>query len=299
MLYKPCSGRLGHQILQVVILDNASTDETSKLMNAWVKKDSRVKYIKNPRNLGMIGNFNQIRGHISSDYFCVLTDDDVYEPIFLQTALELFCRFPSSGFVGTNAPIRKGGIVTKTMIEDWEEGFHPKGSKILQCARSQHPLFTHCLFKSELAEEFVFYESVETVSDGFLLTCLATKYDMAISKVITGYWDLHGQNMTMLQVKNPKRYIDCLVALGKLYQSYCDRNALVNRLKYFHFTRICVGLLDVGRNRNIFIQEISRGDVKLVVGPWAIVTLKALRAIQFLDMALAVKKLLRKLALNA
>jgi glycosyltransferase involved in cell wall biosynthesis len=282
-----------HQNTHVVVLDNASDDGTHELMSGWVKRERRIKYVRNDRNLGMIGNFNQIRCYVSSDYFCVLTDDDVYKPNFVETALGLFSRFPTCGFVGTNAPIRRDGLIIRTMLEGWEEGLHPKGSRVRQCAQSQHPLFTHCLFREGLSQDFIFHESVEMVSDGFLLTCLATKYDMAISMAVTGYWDIHGGNITMNQSKDPMIYIGYLTALPKLYEDYCAENGLNSELKAFYFKKLVVGLLHVGRNKMALEQAFEREDVKQILTGWEMKIIRVLCHVRVLDISLRLKRALR------
>lgn len=281
--------------IEVVVLDNASTDETQNFMKKLAGRDSRVKYKRTPSNVGMISNFNRIASLVSEAFFCVLTDDDVYEPHFLMTAMNLFEKYPSAAFVGTNAPIRQGGEIINVMLDGWEEGLHKKGTEVRECSQSKHPMFTHCIFRSSIAQEFIFHDSIRMAADGFLLTCLATKYDMAISKTVTGFWNMHGDNATLNQSRDPMVYLTHLTSCARLYDRFCRENCLKNQLAGHHKKKIFIGLLQVGRERDVFHRAIQREDVREFFNPIELYIVNALRALRFLDASLRLKANLRKI----
>lgn len=74
---------------EIIISDDASKDNTKKLVNAWIKKNtklfSRVIRIFNKVNLGTCACVVNIFAHIESDCFKLTAGDDVYscENIFL------------------------------------------------------------------------------------------------------------------------------------------------------------------------------------------------------------------------
>ena len=281
--------------IEVVVLDNASVDETRSFMLKMTRSNSRVKYHRNPENIGMVGNFNRIRELVTQPFFCVLTDDDVYEPHFVATAMKLFQDYPSIALAATNAPVRKGGVITNEMIKDWAEGFHSKGTQVQACSRSKHPLFTHCIFRQQIAREFIFHEAIWSVSDGFLLTSLATKYDMAVSKTITGYWNIHGENSTEQQKWDPMTYITALAAIKKLYEDFCNINALPNVLAAFHKQRLLIGLLQVGHDPAVLDQIVHKSNLVENFPPWQLQVIRMLCKIHFLEAALWVKGTLRNM----
>ena len=281
--------------IEVVVLDNASIDDTQSFMQKLIRSDNRVKYHRNSENIGMVGNFNLIRNLVNQPFFCVLTDDDVYEPHFVDTAIRLFQDYPSIALAATNAPVRKDGVIINEMIKDWAEGFHAKGTQVQACSRSKHPLFTHCVFRQQIAREFIFYESIQNVSDGFLLTCLLTKYDMAVSKTITGYWNIHGENYTEQQRWDPETYITALISLRDLYDDFCKKNGLPNRLKKFYERRLLIGLLQVAREPSNFNAIVGRPDVVKSIKPWQFQVIRLLSSMHFLETALWFKSTLRKL----
>ena len=50
---------LGGTPMRVVVCDNASTDGTETICRDFARRDSRVRYVRNERNLGAAANFNR------------------------------------------------------------------------------------------------------------------------------------------------------------------------------------------------------------------------------------------------
>jgi len=43
---------------ELIISDNASSDSTPDICKEYMKNDSRIRYFRQEKNLGLIGNFN-------------------------------------------------------------------------------------------------------------------------------------------------------------------------------------------------------------------------------------------------
>lgn len=71
---------------ELVISDNASTDETEAVCRALAERDPRVRYHRSDADRGLIGNFNRVIELARGEYIVIAGDDDLYEPNFL-TAL--------------------------------------------------------------------------------------------------------------------------------------------------------------------------------------------------------------------
>jgi glycosyltransferase involved in cell wall biosynthesis len=60
---------------ELIIVDNQSTDNTEELVQKYLK-DPRVSYYKNPKNLGLVGNFNKALEYANGEYIKYLLADD-------------------------------------------------------------------------------------------------------------------------------------------------------------------------------------------------------------------------------
>ena len=80
--------------VRVVIVDDASSDDTTDVAGRLVASDARVSYIRHPSNLGHIATFNEAIGLASADYLLLLSADDFLLPGALQRALDLLDGHP-------------------------------------------------------------------------------------------------------------------------------------------------------------------------------------------------------------
>ena len=69
--------------LELVISDNASTDRTAEICQDYAARDRRVRYFRNPQNLGAAPNYNQALKHARGRYYKWLAHDDRMTPSYL------------------------------------------------------------------------------------------------------------------------------------------------------------------------------------------------------------------------
>lgn len=89
------------QDLELIVCDNASTDGTEAICREYAARDPRVRYARNPENLGAARNFNLAFELARSPYFKWIAADDALEPRFLERTLERLEREPDTVAVGT------------------------------------------------------------------------------------------------------------------------------------------------------------------------------------------------------
>jgi Glycosyl transferase family 2 len=81
---------------QVVVLDNASTDNTEEVVRSFA--DSRVTYSKNESNIGLFRNWNRAIEINSSPYLNILQDDDILLPGFVSESVLALANHPQAAF---------------------------------------------------------------------------------------------------------------------------------------------------------------------------------------------------------
>jgi len=95
---------------ELIISDNASTDETGNICQEYAARDSRIRYIRQKENIGAVANFKFVADAARGEYFMWATDDDLWEPNFINELLDLhiknkqavvtFCAFDNIAFSG-------------------------------------------------------------------------------------------------------------------------------------------------------------------------------------------------------
>jgi hypothetical protein len=77
-----------HRELEVVVSDDASTDDTPAVLERLAAQDPRVVPRRQERNVGHARNFAQVFELSQGDYFMWLSDDDQLEPGYVRRCLE-------------------------------------------------------------------------------------------------------------------------------------------------------------------------------------------------------------------
>lgn len=73
--------------IELVVSDNASTDRTGDICRDYAARDSRIRYVRQSRNLGMTRNQNIVVELASGDYFMWGSGNDRWQPQFIEKCL--------------------------------------------------------------------------------------------------------------------------------------------------------------------------------------------------------------------
>lgn len=97
--------------LRVLIIDNASTDDSVAVARELVEEDDRVLLLARERNMGPHSSFNGAIDWATADYFTVLCADDQLAPGSLRRAIAIMEQHPNVGIAyGRAAGLRPDGI---------------------------------------------------------------------------------------------------------------------------------------------------------------------------------------------
>jgi glycosyltransferase involved in cell wall biosynthesis len=86
--------------LEIIVVDN---DHDSKFDSEKVVKkfaDKRLRYVRNPVNLGMCGNWNKCIELASSEWMTILHDDDQLHSAYVATVLQRIKKTPELSIIG-------------------------------------------------------------------------------------------------------------------------------------------------------------------------------------------------------
>jgi len=66
--------------LEILVLDNHSTDDTERVVRETASGDTRVRYVRHAENIGMAGNFSACITMARGEFVQILCADDTLEP---------------------------------------------------------------------------------------------------------------------------------------------------------------------------------------------------------------------------
>jgi glycosyltransferase involved in cell wall biosynthesis len=79
-----------YENFELIISDNASTDRTQEICQAYAKRDKRIQYHRNHTNMGFGWNFNRALELSAGEYFMWAAGDDYRDPRYIQLCLQAF-----------------------------------------------------------------------------------------------------------------------------------------------------------------------------------------------------------------
>ncbi len=88
-----------YQNVELLISDNASTDETEEICRCASQQDSRIKYVRQQTNLGAIANFREVLRHSSGEFFMWLADDDWLDQAYVGSCVQFLLEHPDYSLV--------------------------------------------------------------------------------------------------------------------------------------------------------------------------------------------------------
>lgn len=103
-----------YEYLEILIIDDGSSDSCGKIADEYVKKDGRIKvFHKENGGVALARNFGL--KHATGDYCCFIDSDDYYEPTFVEkmvyalnehNADMVFCNYYSN-YIDNEVPSQK------------------------------------------------------------------------------------------------------------------------------------------------------------------------------------------------
>jgi len=99
---------LAREIFEIIVVDNASNDNTAAIVKEWLKTFANIKYVYESR-LGLSIARNTGVEIAQGRYVVYLDDDAVAVPGWLESILDTFHGFPDIGAVGGPVQLDWGG----------------------------------------------------------------------------------------------------------------------------------------------------------------------------------------------
>lgn len=86
-----------HKNLEVIVFDDASTDNTREIVRSFSLHDQRIKLIPNDNRLGLTRSMSAALEHTSGDFVQVLNHDDWLARNYIEKTLKAFRDYPRAG----------------------------------------------------------------------------------------------------------------------------------------------------------------------------------------------------------
>ncbi|RYE64602.1 MAG: glycosyltransferase [Oxalobacteraceae bacterium] len=116
--------------VRVLIIDNASTDDSADIALSIAKEDDRVELVLRTDNLGSHKSFNEGIDWAKGDYFLLLCSDDFLLPGALRRATEIMERNKSIAFCyGRDVPVSGNAAIPRIAPQPCPAPFRLTGGR--------------------------------------------------------------------------------------------------------------------------------------------------------------------------
>lgn len=177
--------RQDYKDFEFVIVDDASSDATWKIILDYAKIDKRIRAFRNDFNLGDYPNRNRAVSYATRKYIKYLDSDDILEPYGLSMMVEGMERNPSAaiGLVGIGLGLQRNQLALLNPVEVFRLIFF-KG-KIIGCG----PSFS--IIKKSVFDEIGGFLPNRHLSDLELWFRLLPFYPLVVFEESLIYWRRH------------------------------------------------------------------------------------------------------------
>lgn len=171
--------------LELIIVDDCSTDEVPKIIEKYRQLDERIITIRNNINSGIAVSRNNGINRAKADYIAVMDSDDLAFPDKLQVQYDFLKHEPNVGAVASGTQIiDENGIFMKNRI-----GLTDPDEIKFRLLLKNPFINSSVLFRKKLFEEMGGYsKEFEYSEDYSFFSFLSEKYKLAsIPEILTKY----------------------------------------------------------------------------------------------------------------
>lgn len=101
---------------EVLVVDDQSSDDTLNIASSYAARDERIRLVQNPRNLGLVGNWNRCIELAQGEWIKFVFQDDLLEPNCLDKMIAV--ARPEVGIVAC-----KRGFIFEDISESTRKNF--------------------------------------------------------------------------------------------------------------------------------------------------------------------------------
>lgn len=143
---------------ELIISDNASTDATPEICKEYAARDHRIRYIRQPQNIGQVPNFVAVLRAAQGGYFMWAADDDTRDPHFIEELVHALDENPNHHIAMCSyQSIYEDGVIKNTVLMKeknhlTDDGHFSLYRKIIFNKPIHH--FLHGLHRAEFVRKF-------------------------------------------------------------------------------------------------------------------------------------------------
>jgi glycosyltransferase involved in cell wall biosynthesis len=249
---------------ELIISDNASTDNTSKICQEYLKKDKRIRYICQESNIGLHQNFDFVLEQAKNEFFMWIGVDDYILPNYAKKNMDILIS--NSNVVGSVSKINQYNL-SEYKIDNVDSKFF-NFMKILRFYFRKRGVLSISGTYSQKVRTYLNNSTCQIIYGIFrtdklrksIISSLFLGLDWAEMLNILKFGDIHIVNEVLMYEFERGRSSDGIIYISKSY----NINFLSILFPWYPFTNECrktLGLNLFLKNLDYFIKLNFEGSV--------------------------------------
>jgi glycosyltransferase involved in cell wall biosynthesis len=162
------------QDFELIIVDDASIDSSSEIIENYMQLDERIRLIINTKNIGLTKSLNKAIATSKGIYIARIDADDVAMPMRLESQIKFLEKNIDIGLVGTATYLIDSNGVTIDKIS------YPETNEILKKTLIKHNPFDHSsiMVRKDVFDRIGLYNEKNRYSQDYELYFRISRYYM-------------------------------------------------------------------------------------------------------------------------
>ncbi|MCY7384873.1 MAG: glycosyltransferase [Microcoleus sp. CAN_BIN18] len=251
-----------HKHLEILIVDDFSTDDTDRVGAKLAEEDSRIKYFRNSENYGVSKSRNLMIHRATGEYVAFLDSDDTWEPNKLEVCLKMLEDNPEVKAVAhalrylDKRGNKLGYIATYPTTKAEMQGIKETGESPWVFPSSV------VVDRSILLQEGGFAEDWQVGEDTELFTKIAQKHGLLAAKTPLGNYRIRGNSLT------DKHWLKKRIAADCVKENQLRRLRGETELSLNEYEQVCFKNLSLLKRLNKFRELLALHYMRKVGQSW-------------------------------
>ena len=211
---------------EFLILDDASTDDSLRIIEEYAQRFSQIRVLRHQRNQGVVAANNRLFEEAQGDYLFAAAADDIRLPGFFEAAMQLAERYPQAGLIFGQVGIvledgRRTGLVG---VRRWQTEIYADPKRFLQeyleSEPASHSPCSATIYRADAFKEVGRYRAdLGSWSDTFAVRAIGLKYGAChLPREVVQFRKSVG-SFSHASVVQPRKQLDMIARASDLMQS--------------------------------------------------------------------------------
>lgn len=248
---------------QVIVVDNASTDNTQQVVKKYQKHN--IKYHRNKKNLGMVGNYNQCIKLATGSHISFLHSDDLIAPNWHKTWHKTIIQNPTASIYHCSICVIDQNNQPKLVFHTFKKNLLiPQNQVIYQLTKHHCPVIAPTgatVFNLKTLKSVgPFIEKYKTEADIDIFLKVIKKSNLYYQKSVLFYHRSHPEQTfeTRKQIKTISQRLEKLKNYFKIIKRFTkDQNFILENI-FMSLCSINLYLFKLQLNRVIGANRVAK-----------------------------------------